>query len=234
MRRDYSLYAALLAICLLLASNATLADVIDTTASWDGVQHAAVFGGDLTSYTKTYGQTFSFTEAVVLHDWTFYIRPSSNDIYRPLTFDFHIMQWVSTTDRPAGSSLYSARRTADSDTLQPFTFDTGGLNLAAGDYVAFVTVLDATGLIPQSTSSGFAYGNMGGIWSGDPYAPGRFVHDHHQAQDFSDLLDAAWADWGAYDSAFVANFTPVPAPGAAILGILGLSAACVKLRRRRA
>jgi hypothetical protein len=213
-----------------LVSGRTFGLTIDTTGAWDGSSEYSIFGGDLTSATKSFGQSFVLNQSASLMDFTFFLRGSSNPDFRPISFNFHIMSWDNTNSHPTGEILFSQiNNTTDGSAIfQEFKFNTGGLNLLADTYVAFVTIAGETGLVPQSSPTGIGFGSMGGTFS-DSYTDGQFVFDTFAAQQFSDLLGNTWNDFGAIDASFIANLQVIPVPAAAwlfgsgLLGLIGVS-----------
>ncbi|MEP0912397.1 DUF4347 domain-containing protein [Leptolyngbya sp. GB1-A1] len=172
---------------------------IDTTTSWNGTQAISAFGE---SVTATYGQTFTATATnSVLDSFTFFLNDSST--LDPINFHAYVMAWDGA--KATGSILYasSPQVTAGSSGFEQFTFNTGGIQLSAGQkYVAFLNAsayFDGTG----------GNGTMAAI--GNVYSGGEFVFFNNNA-NFSLLTRQTWdsIQWfgTGWDAAFRATFRP--------------------------
>ncbi|NJL21993.1 MAG: hypothetical protein HC895_16160 [Leptolyngbyaceae cyanobacterium SM1_3_5] len=142
------------------------------------------------------------------------------------------MQWDGT--KAIGDILYqsAAQSKASAAAFEEFVFNTGGINLTAGQqYVAFLS------------ASGFFDGDDGVTGMGylfqDVYAGGGFVF-RNNGSDFSLLTSTPWETFiggGVDDTAFTASFTPgatpVPTP-ALVPGAIALTASLLRKRKAEA
>jgi hypothetical protein len=204
------------------------ATLIDTTPSWNGTSSVTAIGAP-NNATATYGQTFTVGSDNILNDFSFWVK---DDLAPGLTFGAYVMAWDG--DKATGSALYqSAPQTANNPlSFQKFTFNTGGVTLAAGQkYVAFLN----TSNFPTNNGAG----SVGFV--GPQYAGGEFVNTDN-GTNFGSLTTTAWdcgsnninSCFGGADLAFTANFSAnaqaVPEPFTIIGTVIG---GTVALRMRK-
>jgi len=170
-----------------------------------------------TSAATAYGQTFTLDSAHSLDNVTFAI----NDWGDAVGFDLQVFAWSGSM--ATGTSLGSvAGATAGVSGFTPVSVDTGGIDLAAGIYVAFL----------QATSTGIAQWGM----TDDLYSGGSVVFQYNDG-DTGKWTTEAWPAFTSYDFAFSMAFTPlsvseVPLPAAGFLLIAGLGGLFAAGRRR--
>ena len=206
--RSTTLLMATMMLCLLLTAGAALADTaIDTTPQWDGQQSISPFGHP---DTATYGQVITApTDDTVLDSFTFMM-----DLPSTVTFRGEVYAWDG--EKATGPSLYeSAPRTTSGSGFEEVTFDTGGVELVAGQqYILFATI-----------SKDYEVSKDTGLWgvvSDDTYLPGTFVF-MNSGPNFDLLFEDAWYQNFGLDLAFKAVFvslTPAP-PECTIKGTRG-------------
>jgi hypothetical protein len=209
----------------LLAGPAGAVTIIDTTnGEWNEGSEAYLWGEGDQSVVETFGQTFTVNgPETILTRFTFWI----NDYYlippdAPIDFGAYIAAWNGA--RAIGPVLYqSGRRTTTNNHgrfgEELFTFETGGVPLAAGmQYVAFLSASEYfDGLASR--------GGVGGF-TADSYSGGCFVSEDN-GSDFSVLFSENWTTWNGSELAFQAELTPEPAA----LLLLGLGGLAVTRRR---
>lgn len=210
------------------AGQASAVPVIDTSGgSFGGVSPFGEFD------TSTYGQTFTVTGPETrLNSFSFRFNDALNRDF--VDFAAYVYAWDGS--KATGPQLYasagaSSTNNGGADGMETFVFNTGGIDLVAGQqYVAFLN------------SSNFFDGIEGdSSWdlsNDDPYAGGNFVY-YNTGNNFNLLTTSNWdcaANCaGGGDTYFVANFSApaaVPLPGTLPLALLGL-AGFAALRRRR-
>jgi hypothetical protein len=160
----------------------------DNIASWDGSTYISSFG---VTNTATYGQVFKvWNGASPMTGFSVEIGYCGADV----SFRGSVFAWDGT--KATGSSLYTSPRVtvANQAAFQRVYFDTGSLNLPAGNYVLFVsTAADQ----PGATSSAC---RLGSLSNNTTYPDGQFVFLNNGANP------AAWtsASWStiAQDLAF--------------------------------
>ena len=106
-----------------------MAQNIDTTPSWNGVQ--SVFSWGETD-TATYGQTITATASqFLLSGFTYYLRLTGGT---PPNFQAFVYEWNPATQRATGPALFtSAVMTAPSgNSFVPVAIDTGAVVLTPG------------------------------------------------------------------------------------------------------
>jgi hypothetical protein len=196
--------AGLAAGALVLApETAHGATVIDTTAHWGG----AVVTGVGVPNAATTGQVVTVpTTDTRIDRFSFYIGGTTPTT--TLTFRGEIYAWNGTA--AVGRNLWeSAPRTVTFTTsLQPVTFETGGVQLVGGQrYVLFITASRdyARNANPSIVNVGFLYA--------DAY-PGGGLVSLNSGPDISAWTTVPWANFTpnpAADAAFIAAFSaPLP------------------------
>jgi len=207
-----------LAICLIVVTNIH-AEMIDTTGftPWLSV------GKWGKNSTETIGQTFTVGSDNRLDSFTFYIADALDPDF--MDFTAYVMKW--NVNRATGSILFESdplRTTNNGGAggMEEFTLDTGGLYLTEGEqYVAFFS---------SSTYPSTPQGNGWAAYVGERYADGTFVYIDN-GSSLASLTTSHWVtNYPGGDLAF--KVTLVPVPGAVLLGMLGLSVAGVKLRKK--
>jgi hypothetical protein len=206
------------AACVVLGGigNAQAATIIDTTPSWDGFQSIGQFGEN---NFGTFGQTFTVGSDNVLNNFTFYVDDETNSA--PVNFAAYVMAWDGT--KASGSILYQSgqQTTAGSAGQEPFTFNTGGINLTAGQqYVAFLSV---SNFFNGTTDSSFV-----GYVGSDTYAGGELFFQFN-GNNFGALSTNSWYSFGNAELAFTANLSgstqSVPEPFTIVGTLIGGTAA---------
>lgn len=195
-------------ISLFCCGTAVAVTTIDTTnGQWDRGSEAYIWGEGDQWVDATYGQTFTVNGPdTVLARFTFWVNdyyPISPDA--PVDFGAYIAAWDGL--RATGPVLYqSGRRTTTNNGglfgEELFTFETGGVKLAAGmQYVAFLSASNYfDGVVSRGGVGGFA---------ADSYSGGCFVTAHN-GSDFSALFSQNWNLQGGAELAFTAELTPEP------------------------
>ena len=232
--------AILASVAALVSAAGLQAQVIDTTASWDGSSHIAPFGEGIEDEggdTATYGQTFVSPGAgTSLTSFTFWLDSVGGS--GPTRFAGYVMEFGSSG--VVGTVLFESTEVslAISDPTFPYvpsftgvTFNVPSLALdPARTYVAFISALQFFDDIDDTANVGYLFD--------DAYAGGAFWFSN--ARTWSDLVNSDWENYiggGTRDLAFNATFATVPEPSTYALGaVLALSAlvAARILRRRRA
>jgi hypothetical protein len=193
--------------------------MIDTTGAWNGSSNISSFGYP---DTATYGQTVTASNALgtQLNSFSFEIRLPTAVLFRG-----EVYAWSGT--QATGPALFesAATHTTSATSFQEITFNTGGVQLTAGQqYVLFASI-----------SKDYAADvNAGqGTWGSsltDTYSGGQFVYINNGGNS-SQWTGAAWTtDYiGNGDLAFKADFSAPVAPPAvpepASLTLVGLGAA---------
>jgi hypothetical protein len=249
------LLTALTASALLMGGGSARADFVtyDTTASWDGTNSEASFGGATPKIvnTATYGETFvgPSGQNSILRDFAFHVSPAAGV---HLQFTAYVYAWTGSLTGFGGHITGSALYTGPAMTLDGIavgTFQTvnvvtgSGIVIAPGaQYVAFLTVsnpVDFSAYKATGVSASTAFGLVA-----TPRHPGNggggFVYDIDGSfLSPTDSLFSTWdtrADFG--DLAWTADLQPVPEPSALVLstlaaGTIGLVAACRRATARR-
>lgn len=194
-----------------------------------GVAHAATFENteDVgaiccfgTPDTTSYGQTFTIGSEQTLLDWEFYTNSGSAG-----NIGFVVAAWDGS--KAVGPALYQTS-VGFAGGLQDLTFAGINTTLAAGDYIAYLTVSGVTTpasgvLFAASTSDGglgggFRFLNSNGV---DPLT-----------------LGTPWSSYSSRSLLYTANLVPttppVPEPGALAMMLAGLAGVGLFARRRQA
>jgi hypothetical protein len=234
LRRSLLVGVGVAAITLALAPGALASTTIDTTGDWipQGTSFAQLGWGQFN--TATFGQTVTVPATdTKLDSFTFYL-----DLPTELMFRGEVYAWNNSPTAcgsgpcATGQALYqspSATQTTvynpapgSSQDFQPITFNTGGINLAAGQqYVLFVTVsVDWTANAGIDAGCGGCLDNPGFIGGAvpntDSYSGGDFfeIYNQNQSSDTSQWTTMPWQNFvsqGLFDSAFKASFSsPLP------------------------
>jgi hypothetical protein len=216
---------------VLSAGQASLAESIDTTLSWNGI---SLIGSWSPTGSFTYGQVITPTKDGKLTDFTFYLNPESTSL--PVNYRAYVYQWDYTGGPyawgPTGPSLHDSGPLSFSGTPGIFsavTTKTVGLALNAGTpYALFFSTVGEANSGPEYPG-GWGWGYM----STDVYPGGDFI--------FSSNPSSYTAAWDSYlgqgrELAFKANInedvpgnTAVPGP----VPLFGAAAACGYSRKLR-
>jgi hypothetical protein len=235
-RRALLVGAGVAAILLGTAPGALATTTIDTTQFWPGNTSSVFYGwGNLNS--ATWGQVVTVPATdTKLDSFTFYLQldPSVqfrgevyawDDINQHATFGTTAL-WESS---PMSTTCNTATPPCNSSGFQPITFNTGGINLTAGQqYVLFVTTSvddpanTATCLAQangdQSLCPVASVGQVGVIAqqpTDTPVYPGGDFVELYNLADTSLWTTVPWnnfASQGIFDSAFQASFSPPQDP----------------------
>jgi hypothetical protein len=200
--------AGIAAVALLVSVGTARADtVIDTTGGWGGNVAIGAFG---VPNTATMGQVVTApAHDTVLSDFTFYMYGSSANPFVPTPITFRGTVYVWDGEKATGSALWESpsRTVTLPQTFEAVTFETGGVQLAAGQqYILFASVSKDYEEQPQATWASLGYR------SSDVYHGGG-VRWLSNGTDESAWTTSPWGYFagGVDDLAFIASFTwPVP------------------------
>lgn len=192
------------ALLLLIAGSLMSQGRIDTIALWDRSLSNEPFGTGAS--TATYGQTINVpADSGPLVSFGFEIGHCT------VSFRGEVYAWDGTNSRAILPKLFESAVTSVSspNQFQLVTFYTGGLTLAAGDYVLFVS----TSRNQDAPAAACQWGAL----ADTAYLGGTFVSLNNLA-DTSQWTSTAWGTNGS-DLAFQVNVAAAPAPAPAPAGV---------------
>lgn len=210
------------------------AQVIDTTAAWNGSDYIAPFGQGIEDDggdTPTYGQTFVAPgESLLLTSFTFWVDSVGGS--GPSRFTGYVMEFDGTG--VTGAVLYEGSEVSLAisqptfpyvPSFTPVTFSVPSLALdASKTYVAFISAIPFFDDQDDTANVGYLFA--------DAYADGGFWFS--PARTWGDLVGEPWENFiggGTRDLVFQATFNTVPEPAAfALAGVLLLGALIVGRR----
>ena len=206
---------------MLVAATGMFAQNIDLTSGWDGSEAANPFGPP---NTETYGQTITLASAAALSSFNVRMNCPAN-----VTARAHVYAWNGT--RATGADLLDGTSITITGTgaFQTVSFNTGSINLPAGQYVLFASTSQDT-----QTSVACRWGVQSDI-----YAGGQFVFINN-GTDTTQWTSTGWSNFSGQDLAFQAIFgasQPVGTPtlsewGMILLACLLGGAAFLKLKSK--
>ncbi len=198
-----------------IAGSLMAAANIDTLPAWNGTTFISSFG---IPNTATYGQTIVVAPGTgLLLSFAFEMTCDAAVVIRG-----EVYAWDGTTTRATGPSLFESTpipiaAAVNNTTYQLVTINTGGVSLAAGTYVLFVTTSKDAG-----ASSNCRFGSVVDA----TYPSGLFVYQNN-GTNFGQLFTAAWSNITsdlAFQASFVGGAPTVPAPSSLSLVVAGLIA----------
>lgn len=226
MSRKTSLIGCLVGL-VLVAGTARGALIIDTHTGWNGTDSVSPFGYGAAA--ETAGQTFTVTAPnTVLKGFSFWINDFQD---LPVTFAAYVYAWDGVGTKASGTALYTSgqQSTTNSVSFEQFSFNTGSLELAPGEYIAFLS----TSLFGSTDSQGY-----GAARSTEAYSGGAGFYLNNDSNSSAWTLTAwnATSTLGSPDLVFTANLdepvTPaIPEPST--LAVFSLCCASVMLVRSR-
>jgi len=220
-------YAALAALMFVVGSHADAAN-IDTITGWNGSAAISPFGYP---DTATYGQTIT-----VANDGQTQLDSFSFEMNLPNGVQFRGYVYAWDGSKATGTQLFqSGLTTAPGSGFDKITFNTGGIQLVAGQqYVLFAS-------ISQDYALNVSQGS--GVWGwyadSNTYSGGSFVFVNN-AGNTAAWTSGPWDNFVTGDLAFQANFSSpsasaVPEPTSmALLGVGALGMLGFRLRRKKA
>ena len=170
-----------------------------TTDSWSGTSAITSFGEtDQFTPTATLGQTFNAGRSTDLRldSFSFFVKGPET-----LDFEAFVMEWDGT--KAVDPVLYQStpQATTNSGDFEKFTFDTGGVILAADrSYVAFIS---ASNLYDGINGLGVV-----GALSAGPFSDGMIVYARN-GSDFESLSTTPWDRNVGEDLVFEAHFAEI-------------------------
>jgi hypothetical protein len=239
-REDCKLLGRLLIACgagfLALAPvDRACALTLDTTPGWNGSQMEGTF-----ELQQAWGETFTLAAPASLQDFTFWLQtdtegvdPTFGGSANPMAFDTYVMAWNGAT-RAMGPILFQSQQPfLTGNGPAPFTSIVGGLDLPAGQYVAFASPVGVAqpGDPTDPFSTNWAdMGQFGGI-----IVPGSvWVGNFSGLNSTADFSTTDFQVYSGQQLAFTAHFdaaaSSVPEPG--VVGATALAALGCLLRRR--
>jgi len=220
--------AALIAIAAISFANWAQAQVIDTTAAWNGSDYIAPFGQGIEADggdTPTYGQTFVAPgSSLLLTSFTFWVDSVGGS--GPSRFTGYVMEFdgngVTGPVLFEGAEVSLAISPATFPYVPSFTavaFNVPSLALnASKNYVAFISAIPFFDDADDTANVGYLFS--------DAYADGGFWFS--PARTWEDLVGEEWENFiggGTRDLAFQATFSTVPEPATtALAGVIALAA----------
>ena len=229
--------AVLAAIAALVVAGNAHAQVIDTTATWDGISHIAPFGQGIEADggdTPTYGQTFVAPgESLLLKSFTFWVDSVGGS--GPSRFTGFVMEFDGTG--VTGPVLFEGAEVSLAispptfpyvPSFTPVTFHVPSLSLEpTKTYVAFISAVPFFDGQDDTANVGYLFDDVypdGGFW----FSPAR---------TWEDVMGEEWENFiggGTRDLAFKATFSTVPEPATFTLGgVLALTALALLRNRGR-
>jgi hypothetical protein len=231
--------AVLAAIASLALAGGAQAQVIDTSADWDGVSYIAPFGQGIEEEggdTPTYGQTFVTPgTATELASFTFWLDSVGGS--GPTRFTGFVMEFDGV--RAIGPVLFEGSEVSLAispatfpyvPSFTPVTFNVPSLALDPGTtYIAFISALPYFDSQDDTANVGYLFDDVydgGGYWFSN-------------TRTWDALMNSDWENYigdGVRDLAFRATFNAVPEPSAfAIGGVIALVTLVLsrRLSRRR-
>jgi hypothetical protein len=197
---------------------------IDTISSWNGTSFISSFG---VPNTATYGQTITVPAGgTVLNGYSVEIGQCSASV----TFRGSVYAWNGTMATGAALFSSSTQSVPADASYHLVSFNTGSLNLPAGQYVLFASTSADQGSAPPSAC------RWGALPNDTTYTGGNFVYLNNTA-DTTLWTTSAWSNI-AEDLAFRVNSAPVSVPAVSTTGLLAAvlllaAAGAVTLRRRQ-
>jgi hypothetical protein len=200
-------------LLLLIAGSLMAAANIDTVPAWNGTSFISSFG---IPNTATYGQTITVAPGTgLLLSFAFEMTCNVTVVIRG-----EVYAWDG--NKATGPSLFestpiSVTAAPNNTTYQLITINTGGVALAPGAYVLFVTTSRDAG-----ANSTCRFGSV----ANTTYPDGLFVFQNN-GTNFGQLFTNNWSTIAsdlAFQASFVGGAPTVPAPSTLTLVVAGLIA----------